>query len=43
MEQKLSDKRKKLIIIVSILVVFIGITFAYIVAQISGSAIGMLI
>ena len=41
MEQtKLKDKRKKLIIIVSILVVFIGITFAYIVAQISGSAIG---
>ena len=41
MEQtKLKDKRKKLIIIVSILVVFIGISFAYIVAQISGSAIG---
>lgn len=33
MEQtKLKDKRKKLIIIVSILVVFIGITFAYIVS-----------
>ena len=41
MEQtKLNDKRKKLIIIVSVLVVFIGISFAFIVAQISGSAIG---
>ena len=41
MEQtKLNNKRKKLIIIVSVLVVFIGISFAFIVAQISGSAIG---
>ena len=41
MEQtKLNDKRKKIIILVSVLVVFIGISFAYIVAQISGSAIG---
>ena len=41
MEQtKLKDKRKKLIIIVSVLVVFIGISFAYVVAQISGGAIG---
>ena len=41
MEQtKLNDKRKKIIILVSVLVVFIGISFAFIVAQISGSAIG---
>ena len=41
MEQtKLNDKRKKIIILVSVLVVFIGISFAFIVAQISGGAIG---
>ncbi|HIT11179.1 MAG TPA: hypothetical protein IAB58_00135 [Candidatus Pelethosoma merdigallinarum] len=39
-EVNLSQKRKKLIILVSVLVVFISITFAFIVAQISGSAIG---
>ena len=41
MEQtKLNDKRKKIIILVGVLVVFIGISFAYILAQISGSVIG---
>ena len=39
-QTNLSDRRKKLIILVSVLVVFIGITFAFIVAQISGGAIG---
>ena len=41
MEQtKLDDKKKRLIIIVSVLVVFIGVTLAYVVGQISDGAIG---
>ena len=41
MEQtKLDDKKKRLIIIASVLVVFIGITLAYVVGQISDGAIG---
>ena len=38
--KKMDDKKKRMVIIVSVLVVFIGISFAYVVAQISGSAIG---
>lgn len=41
MEDKmLNDKKKRLIIIVSVLVVFIGVTLAYVVGQISDGAIG---
>ena len=38
--KEMDDKKKRMVIIVSVLVVFIGISFAYVVAQISGSAIG---
>lgn len=38
--KELDDKKKGLIIIVSVLVVFIGVTFAYVVGQISDGAIG---
>ena len=38
--EEIKNKNKKMVIIVTILVVFIGITLAYIIAQISGSAIG---
>ena len=38
--KEMDDKKKRMVIIVSVLVVFIGITFAYVVAQISGGAIG---
>ena len=38
--KELDDKKKRLIIIVSVLVVFIGVTFAYVVGQISDGAIG---
>ena len=38
--KEMDDKKKRMFIIVSVLVVFIGISFAYVVAQISGGAIG---
>ena len=38
--KELNDKKKRLIIIISVLVVFIGITLAYVVGQISDGAIG---
>ena len=38
--KELDDKKKRLIIIVSVLVVFIGVTLAYVVGQISDGAIG---
>ena len=38
--KELDDKKKRLVIIVSILVLFIGISFAYVVAQLSGGAFG---
>ena len=38
--EEIKNKNKKMVIIVTILVVFIGITLAYIIAQISGGAIG---
>ena len=41
MEQsKLSDKRKKTIILVTTLILFIGVSFAFIAAQLSGGIIG---
>ncbi len=39
-QTKLNDKKKRLIIIISVLVVFIGITPAYVVGQISTGTIG---
>ncbi len=39
-QTNLNDKKKRLIIIISILIVFIGITLAYVVGQISSGAIG---
>ncbi len=38
--RELDAKKKRMIIIVSVLVLFIGVSFAYVVAQISGGAIG---
>ena len=38
--KELDDKKKRLVIIVSILVLFIGVSFAYVVAQLSGGAFG---
>ena len=38
--KEMDDKKKRMVIIVSVLVVFIGISFAFIVAQISGGVIG---
>ncbi len=38
--KEMDDKKKRLIIIVSVLVVFIGVTLAYVVGQISDGAIG---
>ena len=38
--KELDDKKKRFIIIVSVLVVFIGVTLAYVVGQISDGAIG---
>ena len=38
--RELDAKKKRMIIIVSALVLFIGVSFAYVVAQISGGAIG---
>ena len=38
--KELDDKKKRLVIILSILVLFIGISFAYVVAQLSGGAFG---
>ena len=38
--KELDDKKKRLIVIVSVLVVFIGVTLAYVVGQISDGAIG---
>ena len=38
--KELDDKKKRLVIIVSILVLFIGVSLAYVVAQLSGGAFG---
>ena len=38
--RELDAKKKRMIIIVSVLALFIGVSFAYVVAQISGGAIG---
>ena len=38
--KEMDDKKKRLIVIVSVLVVFIGVTLAYVVGQISDGAIG---
>ena len=38
--KELSDKNKRIFIIVSVLVLFIGVTLAYVVAQLSGGATG---
>ena len=40
--RELDAKKKRMIIIVSVLVLFIGVSFAYVVAQISGGALVML-
>lgn len=38
--KELDDKKKRMVIIVSILVLFIGVSLAYVVAQLSGGAFG---